>query len=709
MLDVSIQKNLDKIKQSTLVFDIETSAKYPDGRPIDIKGDFNNYLRWARVKWFGAYSYKYNQEYYLNAQTDTKQILSLLNDHRVLVGFNSEEFDYPILVNNGFAQEGDKPCHVDCFSILGTVNFKNRSGYANKNRGQLMDYKFKSNSLRCMAETMKLEYLKGDIDFKIFYKDSWTLEEIIEIKKYLRNDVMATKELFEKLWNYWLPFAELLDLKNVYDLSWIKNSIASLTYKAACRIINTDPTYAEKEEVSEEMGGNVFEPQIEEAYGVWYVDFSSLYPHMFTCFNLPAEISPDSIGNRKVWHGNEVFQVRGYYDITSWHPLSKYIAGKLKERIHLKETDPKNPMVYTLKIFLNGLYGIFRSPIFEKIHTPNCGWDCCWLGQQTQQLTKEMLEQFGFKIIYGDTDSLFFLTDNKEINNRDYVVDCLNQIINIIKDNMPFPVDTFKIGIENYLEYIMFPFEDAPIIGEDGENKKENNRLIKERKGKKKNYVMLYKEKDEYKVKLVGLPIIKDNATALGIKIYEEVLKDKIIQVQRAKFPKVVLETIVNDYLKKPEIMDLVSIEYKVNTCSSYKNASQIQAQISKAYFDGNDGVIKLIKNTKIGKVGKGLKYCTIQEALDSKLKVEDLDLDKLWNELEPFVEYKEPIKVACEILAKDDKALTELAEAYLEEKEEVKKKRGRPRKVLTVEQAHDLLYDAESQLEEAWKREENK
>ncbi len=670
MLNQEVYNNLEKIKKSTLVFDIETSAFYANGgKEVDIKANFEDYVANAKVKWFGCYSYKYNQGYYLNAQQEPNEILKLLSEHDVLVGFNSEEFDFPILANNGFTNIEKRYNQVDCMAILGTSNFKNRKGYAYKGRGALMDYKFTSNSLRCIAETMKLDHLKGDIDWKIFQKDTWTDEEVLEIKKYLYNDVMATKQMFEKLWYYWIPFAELLNEKNIYDLSWIKSSIASLTYKAACRIMNVEPTYSENGRISEEMGGNVFEPKIEEATGVWYVDFGSLYPHMFTMFNLPAEIPEDRIKERqKVWHGNEIFQVRGYYDITSWHPLSEYIYTKLKERIYLKEHDKENPMVYTLKIFLNGLYGIFRSPIFEKIHTPNCGWDCCWLGQQVQQLTKELLEQFGFKIIYGDTDSLMFLTDNKEINTREYVVDCLSQIIDIIKDSVPFPVDTFKIGIENYLEYLMFPFSEQPIVGEDGKNKKEKNRLVLERKGKKKNYLYIYKEKDETKVKLIGLPLIKDNATPLGMRIYEDVLKKEIIKNNRAKFPKSFLEITINEYLQKPEVMDLVAIEYKVNAFASYKT-NCIQAQISQAYLDGQEGIIHLVKNNKIGKVGKGQKYCTVPEAINEKLTILELDLEKVWNELEPFILWEAPQEVKKE---ESQPIETEVV---------VKKKRGRPKK----------------------------
>lgn len=756
MLEQSILKNLEQVKKSVLVFDLETSSHYPDGREVNIRSDFESYIKFAKMKWFGCYSYLHNKEYSFVANNSAQEIMALLQEHNTLCGFNSEEFDFPILVNNGYIDVEKKYLHIDLMQIMGTSTFKNRSGYAYKNRGALMDFKFKKNSLRCMAETMKLEYLKGEIDYKLFHKTTWTIEEEKEIIAYLRNDVMANKCIFEKLWEYWLPFAELLDVKDIYNLSWIRSSIASLTYKAACKVLNTEATYADKTDAKQDIGGNVILPNREETWNGWHVDVGSLYPHMFAMANLTAEtndeklaiqakndyleskdyfnkvnsLNPNTDNNgdlltdifkaekeaeeifnrtlqlyletkkkngKKIWHGNEVFQVKGYYDITKWHPLARYISEKLKERIALKETDKTNPIVYTLKIFLNGLYGVIASPIFEKVHTTNAGYDCCWLGQQVQALMKEMLEQFGFEIIQGDTDALDFIAKEGTPDTREYVQECLIQIADIIKDNFPFPVDTFKIIIEHRFDYLMVPFSDEPIVGEDGKNIKEKNRLVLQRIGKKKNYLFIYtNDKGEKDVKLVGLPIIKDNATLLAPKIYEEVLKAEIIKNTRAKFPKSFIESKVNEYLQRPEAMELISQEYKVNAVSSYKT-NCIQAQISKGYFKGMDGVIRLIKNNKIGKAGKGDLYCTIQEAIDAKLSIKELNLDKVFNELEPFVEYQDPIKEVIKKTIKftqDNSVMKEIASDYIlspnktitittPKKEDVlvmKKQKGRPK-----------------------------
>lgn len=680
MLPLSIQNNLNKIKSSCLIFDIECSSFYPNGKEINLKANYDDYIFYAKVKWIGFYSYKYHKQYYLNALENYQLIQNLFKEHDILIGFNSIDFDFPICKNNGLFNEFKRYINVDMWEILGTVDKKNRNGFPLKNRAELMEIDLKNNSLAHMAEKFKLDYQKGEIDYKIFQKEEWTEGEKTEIVSYLSNDIMATKGLFDKTWYFWLPFTELIDEKFIYDLSWIRNSIASLTYKAACKIINEEPTYSDKHKQSEEGGGNVLLPKFEEARNVYYCDVASLYPHIYAQFNLNAEIEETCIKNyNKIWHGNNLFTVRGYYDISAWHPLSKYLSDILKERFELKRKDKDNPKIYTYKIIGNSYYGAQRSAIFEKIHTPNAGYDCCWIGRQIQQLMIDIMDEFGFDSIAGDTDSCMFIARNKKDDNITYVKECLQEVVRIIKDNVPFPVDTFDIKLEHKLDYIMFPFSDEPIVAkeiqeqlnkniidgyrEEIQNKKKiiirnkDNKIIKigrswvkERVGKKKNYLMIYTENDETKVEIIGLPIKKDNATPLGYKIYKEKLEPEILKHKSAKFSKKYIDSLISLYLKNKEIMSLLAIEYKVQKIDTYKEyqdcsdksqykPKQLQAQISHYYLNDQDGRIKLIKNNLLGRVGIGSKYCTIEEALENNLGINDLDLEKVYNELNPFIQ----------------------------------------------------------------------
>jgi DNA polymerase elongation subunit (family B) len=277
---------------------------------------------------------------------------------------------------------------------------------------------------------------------------------------------MATKGLFDVLWNYWMPFTEMIDEKSINDLSWIRRSVASLTYISICHSMGVEPTYGEKDSSSKEkMGGHVYLPKYEEIENVYYCDVNSLYPNVQVMFNLFNETTEESGEN--IWHDNGFFNAKGYYNNAYQHLACLTIAQRLEERMKLKANDPDNPMVYTLKIWLNSLYGASRSAIFEKIHTPNIGWDTCYIGQQIQAFIDEMLTQFGCEIVYGDTDSLIVVVKDKANDNRQYVQDCLNDIIAIINDNVPFPVSTFGIKIEQKCDYMLFPFKEQEIVEEE--------------------------------------------------------------------------------------------------------------------------------------------------------------------------------------------------------------------------------------------------
>lgn len=637
---------IQDIKDGCLVFDIETSASWSDGKPININTNFDDYVERAKVKWIGMYSYKYDKYISDEVYGNEEKIKAFIEEHDTLVGFNNDEFDAPVMFNNDLMPD-KRFKSVDCMTVLGDTTFYKKDGASFKNRGGLMGYKFPNNKLRTMAEVMGLETQKGDIDYMIFFQDEWTDEERAEIIKYLDGDVKATKQMFDKLWDFWMPFTEFISDDNIKNLSWIRSSIASLTYKAACKTLDVEETYGEHVEGAEKekMGGRVIEPKYEEARKVWYVDFTSLYPHIYAMFNLFSEVDPLDMDWRtpNIWHGNDVFEVRGYYDISEQHILSKDVADKLKLRRDIKKemkvTGIYNPTEYAIKIFLNSLYGAQRSPIFEQIHTPNGGWDCCWLGQQIQILTENMMSQFGFETIAGDTDSIFVMATGDTPNTEEHIRECLKTVVQKIKDNVPFPAETYNIDIEHYLEYVMWPFAEQPIQDLNGNNlKNEKGRLIKEYKGKKKNYLYLYKQGDELKLNIMGMPIIKDNATALGKALLEDVLKPKILAEGHAKFDKTWMNEQVQEYLKKPEALDLLSVQYKVKPVTAYKNPSQIQAQISAGYFDGGDGVIRLIKNKVIGKAGKTAKYCIVDEAIEHCLEMKDIDLTKVTNELEPFI-----------------------------------------------------------------------
>ena len=60
-MKTEITEKLENLRKSIIVIDLETSASYPDGTKINIRTNFEQYIQYAKCKWFGCYSYKYDK------------------------------------------------------------------------------------------------------------------------------------------------------------------------------------------------------------------------------------------------------------------------------------------------------------------------------------------------------------------------------------------------------------------------------------------------------------------------------------------------------------------------------------------------------------------------------------------------------------------------------------------------------------------------
>lgn len=696
------EEKLAKLKNECLVFDLETWATNTiTGEVYDIRLDFDNYVKYAKVRWFGAYSYKFDEDYMMEFEGNEEIIRRILDEHSTLVSFNGIEFDFPILKNNNVIPKISKVqfdksvkeynknfLQVDMLVILGTdVNVRKH-----KNRAGLMGYSLPNNKLATMAKVFNLDVQKGDIDYQVFEKRSWTPQEKEEIIKYLKSDVYATKQLFEKTWDFWKIFTIFLDDRNIENLSWIRSSIASLTYKSACYILGAEETYSDEKGLAEDMGGRVIEPKYQDAMNVWYVDFTSLYPHMMVMFelftqvntaqwcNMIREMKPHltiktddellQIGQDAglLFHKNDVFEAKGYYDISKMSIQNIDMRSKLELRIgiknFLKSLDENNyakdipdvvadlvqsnpltndnvkylkDLMYAIKIYINSYYGAFRSKTFEAIHQPDGGWDTCLLGQTVNYLTEKMMDEFGFETIAGDTDSVFLLAKEEKYNNKDYVMSCLKKVVDKVNENVPFPCDTFNLDLEggDMVEYVKWAFD----------YKKDKKTGELQRIGKKKNYLYV----QHGKVKIMGLPIKKSNATRLGGRLLREYLIPKITAEGHANFSEGYLKGIVKEHASA----DMMAILYNCKPVESYSAKSHINCQASIQYTDGLGGQVFLVKNKKVGKIGNAIKrvkagkpllksswfYGTVEECEREGISVDDLHLEKIFNELSPFFE----------------------------------------------------------------------
>jgi DNA polymerase elongation subunit (family B) len=596
---------VNELKKEVLVFDIETSSDY------DLKSQSELYIADAKCKWIGFYSYKTDKYYELQVTEQNKEtIKSFIESHKVLVGWNSNSFDLPIVKNNYLFPKGYR-ISLDLKEIL-----------KEKKRAIIMGYKFKSYSLRNVARDMDLPTQKGDIDYNIFKKDIYTDEETTEIKKYLRADVECTKLVFDYMFEMFSNVSEFVTDKNITNWSWLGCASGSLSYKVICGYGGLDEQYGQYDPTAEkeDVGGFVIEPTAEEQTMVWYKDFASLYPSIIIMFNMFGH--PNLVQSDDWFEGNELFPIKGKYDKSKKHNLTNLYEKLFKDRKPLKLSHPHKAQTY--KIIMNGGYGVLRSSYFMSTYYQYTGTDICEIGQRLNKLTGVIYKKYGFNTIFGDTDSRGFVHENKELSIDEQLklmklADA--ELYKTVADNVPFPFDGFSFDSET---------GDYPVVWM-GFNYDKTKKVYK-----KKSYALITKKDDSHKVKLVGLPIIKDNATKLSMKIFKNEIEPRMLKELHGKFEECWVKSLVQDYIK--DNWEDLGVNYNCNPASTYATMSQLQAQLSLNYFNGGSGSIVVYKNKKFGKVGKALKYCTLEECKEHNITWSDLDLTKLYNELEPFV-----------------------------------------------------------------------
>ena len=497
-------KEVLQIADDVLIFDIETNS-------LDTKT--------AKMVWFGAFSFKYNK-YFFYTYHEREEIQKLIKDHRVVVGFNSKFFDLPIMENNGL--NVDYKIQIDLLRVLFThENRKSIREGIIKVDGKILKDILSNHKLKTIAQALKLSVQKGDINYNIFKQDEWNSIQIQEILKYLYYDVKITKELFEYMYKEFLPMKQFMSPLDQQRYNWYRTSMGSYTYKVICYHAGIEEEYDEHTGRKKYEGGFVSAPAGDLFRGnIYCLDFSSAYPHSFLHGNLYSH-SCSCCTEEEKWSGNELFPIEGKYCKKSPGKVEKVIKKFYLQRLEYKKN--KDPREFAVKIILNTMYGISGSSVFKNLHSLTTASDCTLMARQMVKLAREIFKERGYELIYTDTDSVYLCDP---YNDKTRLLAIKDIIINKIKENIPFPQETFGMGIDEEIKAIWF-FRD------------ERNDL------KKKNYMYITKDN---RIKVKGLAIIKSACSRLTKKVMAHI-KSGIIQFTDIKFDRSYIEIIVKKFI----------------------------------------------------------------------------------------------------------------------------------------------------------------
>jgi len=404
------------MESDVAIYDIETATS---GR-IDPNRD--------TLKIFGCYSYKTKKTYLLTNKSD---IQKFIDSHRILVGFNNRDYDNVVLKKAGIDLE--YKVIIDLMIV-----FKKRASQMKIKKGMLGDLlmRYSLDYITRMLDLVDDTSAKGDIDYNIFKKPSWTPDEIRMIKEYTERDIDITRKLFEWVSNYFEPFKTYIPEKDVRNKKHITTSIASFTYMALCYKLGVEATFAsDKTHGAAFTGGYVAYPAGEKFEGnILLFDFSSLYPNLFIQGNLFGDKCTCCTQEEK-WHGTGFLKVEGYYCKKKLSKLSQLFKDLFLLRKEYKLIfDPKE---YTIKIILNTGYGVVANPIFEQLHNAIAASDCTWLGRQAIKYVRKRFREWGAINIMSDTDSVAIqLPEGKT---KEDAIELSKEILKEIHAYLPFP------------------------------------------------------------------------------------------------------------------------------------------------------------------------------------------------------------------------------------------------------------------------------
>jgi DNA polymerase II len=149
-----------------------------------------------------------------------------------------------------------------------------------------------------------------------------------------------------------------------------------------------------------QQGGHVLEPETGLHRNVWVFDFKSLYPSIIRTFNidpLSYVAAPEA--------GADLIRAPGGAFRREPAILPQLLDELFPRREAAKKSGDK-VAAHAIKILMNSFYGVLGTPAC-RFFNPALANAITGTGREMLLWSKRWFEAAGFRVLYGDTDSLF--------------------------------------------------------------------------------------------------------------------------------------------------------------------------------------------------------------------------------------------------------------------------------------------------------------
>jgi len=149
-----------------------------------------------------------------------------------------------------------------------------------------------------------------------------------------------------------------------------------------------------------QQGGHVLEPVTGLHANVWVFDFKSLYPSLIRTFNIdPVGYVPGETPS-----GDLIDTPGGKFRRTP--AILPRLLDDLFPRREAAKKRHDDVAAHAIKILMNSFYGVLGTPAC-RFFNPALANAITGMGKHVLLWSKSWFESAGFKVLYGDTDSLF--------------------------------------------------------------------------------------------------------------------------------------------------------------------------------------------------------------------------------------------------------------------------------------------------------------
>jgi DNA polymerase-2 len=337
-------------------------------------------------------------------------------DPDVLTGWNIIDFDLTVLQRIAARVRHPLPLGRD----TGAVRIRKAQGYFGSGQanvpGRLVldgidmlrgafirmdDYSLDAVARRVLGEG---KAVSGDVRDRMAEITHNYRHDLAAFSLYARTDARLAFEIVEKL--------------NVVRLAFARSQLAGMTPdRVAASIASFDFLYlSELEKLgivaptvrsgdssvyeAGQDGGHVLEPVAGLHAEVWVFDFKSLYPSIIRTFNIDplsyiAQLSPDQ----------DVIRTPGGAFRREPAILPRMLDALFPQREAAKRAGDE-VAANAIKILMNSFYGVLGTSAC-RFYNPALANSITRTGRDLLLWSKRWFETAGFKVLYGDTDSLF--------------------------------------------------------------------------------------------------------------------------------------------------------------------------------------------------------------------------------------------------------------------------------------------------------------